>query len=76
MHRVQFACSNGESIEMRFFPLQGVAVMVRHGRTIALQQQRSGSGFRYSNGPNTVWGKGEQITVEIGRMLPFTCTAG
>ena len=60
---------------MRFFPRQGVAVLVRHGMPIELQQQPSGSGFVYSNGPNTVRGKGDEITIEIGRMVPLACKA-
>ena len=73
--RVSFACSNGEEVEMRFFPAQGVAVLVRNARTIELQQQPAASGFVYSNGPNTVRGKGKELTVEIGRMVPFQCYA-
>ncbi len=73
--RVQFDCDRGEAIEMRFFPLQGVAVLVRNGQTSELQQQESGSGFIYSNGPTTVRGKGDALTVEIGRMVPLHCTA-
>jgi membrane-bound inhibitor of C-type lysozyme len=73
--RVLFNCANGEQLEMRFFPAQGVAVLVRNGKTIELQQQPSGSGFIYSNGPNTVRGKGKDLSVEIGRMVPITCEA-
>jgi len=73
--RVGFTCDNGEEVEVRFFPLQGVAVLVRHGKTIELQQQPSGSGFIYSNGPNTLRGKGDEIMIEIGRMVPIKCTA-
>ncbi len=72
---VRFVCDNKESVELRFFPQQGVAVLVRHGRTIELQQQKAASGFVYSNGPNTVRGKGDEITVEVGRMVPLRCTA-
>ena len=72
---VRFLCDNKEGVEMRFFPQQGVAVLVRHGRTIELQQQRAASEFVYSNGPNTVRGKGDEITVEIGRMVPLKCKA-
>lgn len=73
--RVPFRCSNGEDVELRFFPLQGVAVLVRGGRPMELQQQPSGSGFVYSNGPNTVRGKGDDLTLEIGRMVPIQCRA-
>jgi membrane-bound inhibitor of C-type lysozyme len=72
---VRFICDNKEEVEMRFFPREGTAVLVRHGRTIELKQQPSGSGFLYSNGPNTVRGKGNEITVEVGRMVPLKCKA-
>jgi len=73
--RVQYACTNGENIEMRFFPLQGVGVLVRHGKTMELQQEMAASGFLYTNGPNTVRGKGNELTIEIGRMVPIQCRA-
>lgn len=72
-HLATYACDHGETLEIRFFPLQGVGVLVRHGKTMELQQQVSGSGFIYSNGPNTVRGKGDELIVEIGRMVPFKC---
>jgi membrane-bound inhibitor of C-type lysozyme len=75
MRRIAFHCGNGEEVEMRFFPEQGVGVLVRDGRTMELQQQPVASGFHYSNGPNTVRGKGDEITIEIERMVPITCTA-
>lgn len=70
---VAFSCANGESLAVRFFPALGVAVLVRNRQTIELQQQPSGSGFIYSNGPNTIRGKGDGLTVEIGRMVPIQC---
>jgi membrane-bound inhibitor of C-type lysozyme len=73
--RVQFACDNGQAIEMRFFPLQGVGVLVRDGQTMELQQQPAASGFVYSNGPTTVRGKGDELALEIGRMRPIACRA-
>lgn len=73
---VAFTCANGESLAVRFHPAEGVAVLVRNGAAIELQQQASGSGFIYSNGPNTIRGKGEDLTVEIGRMVPIQCKAG
>ncbi|ALO47530.1 ABC-type transport auxiliary lipoprotein family protein [Pseudohongiella spirulinae] len=73
--RVSFSCDDNRDIELRFFPMQGVAVLVRNGNTIELQQEPSASGFRYSNGPNTVVGKGDELTLEIGRMAPIHCHA-
>ena len=72
---VAFTCSNGPDLSVRFFPAQGVAVLVRNGETMELQQQPSGSGFIYSNGPTTIRGKGDDLTVEIGRMVPLQCKA-
>jgi membrane-bound inhibitor of C-type lysozyme len=72
---VAFTCSQGESLSVRFFPDQGVAVLVRNGDTIELQQQPSASGFIYSNGPNTIRGKGDDLTVELGRRVPIQCRA-
>ena len=73
--RVQFTCSNGEEVEMRFFPLQGVGVLVRNGKPMELQQQPAASGFIYSDGSTTVRGKGNELTIEVGRMVPIQCRA-
>lgn len=72
---VEFVCTQGETLTVRFFPGEEKAVLMRHGTAIELPQQRSASGFIYSNGPNTLRGKGESLTVEIGRMLPLQCQA-
>lgn len=72
---VAFSCTNGESLSVRFLPEREVAVLLRHGDEIELQQQVSGSGFIYGNGPNTIRGKGNELTVEIGRRVPIQCTA-
>ena len=72
---VDFACSNGETISVRYQRDPDVAVLMRNGDAIELPQQRSGSGFIYSNGPNTIRGKGDDLTVEIGRMVPLQCHA-
>jgi membrane-bound inhibitor of C-type lysozyme len=75
MNRVQFNCDNGERVEVRFFPTLDKAVLVRNGKSVELKQQPSGSGFIYSNGPNTVRGKGREIMIDIGRMVPIRCEA-
>lgn len=72
---VAFDCSHGESLSVRFQPAQGVAVLLRHGSAVELPQQPSASGFLYSNGPITLRGKGTDLTVEIGRMVPIQCKA-
>ena len=62
-------------IAVRHKPQDGAFRLKINGRPIELQQQRSGSGFLYSNGPNTVRGKGNELTLEIGRMAPIACKA-
>lgn len=70
---VRFTCTNGEAIEVRFFPARHTAVLVRNDQPVELTQQPSASGFVYSNGPNTIRGKGDDLRVEIGRMVPLEC---
>lgn len=72
---VAFSCDNNESLSVRFVESREVAILMRDGDAIELKQQRSGSGFVYSNGPNTIRGKGDDLTVEIGRMMPIQCKA-
>ncbi len=60
---------------MRFIPERNVAVLLRNGDAVELPQRPSGSGFVYSNGPNTIRGKGRELKVEIGRMVPIQCQA-
>ncbi|MCE7032926.1 MliC family protein [Lysobacter sp. GX 14042] len=75
IREVAFDCTNGETLSVRFDQARERATLVRHGNEIELPQQVSGSGFIYSNGPNTIRGKGDALTVEIGRMVPIECTA-
>lgn len=70
-HHVRFLCDNGQTLSVHFS--DATAVLTRNGSDITLQQQPSGSGFIYSNGPNTIRGKGDDLTVEIGRMVPLQC---
>ncbi len=72
---VAFACDNGEAMRVRFTEAPAQAVLMRGGSELVLPQQPSGSGFRYGNGRNTIHGQGDELMVEIGRMVPIRCTA-
>ncbi|WP_208108743.1 MliC family protein [Cognatilysobacter terrigena] len=72
---MSYSCADGESVSVKFFPAQGVASLKRNGQAIELQQQPVASGFAYSNGPNTIRGKGSELMLEIGRMVPIACKA-
>lgn len=75
VNEIAYACDGGQTLVVRFYPYEERAVMIRGGEEIELQQQVSGSGIRYSNGPTTILGKGDDLTVEIGRMVPLQCKA-
>lgn len=73
--RVRYACANDQPVEMQFFAQRNLAVLTRNGQAIELPQQPAASGFVYSNGPNTVRGQGDELILEIGRMVPIRCKA-
>jgi membrane-bound inhibitor of C-type lysozyme len=70
---MQFACGNGEKVEMQFFPDQGMSVLRRRGWTVDLPQRSVETGYSYSNGPTTVVGKGNELTIQIGHLAPIWC---
>ena len=73
--RTTFVCDNEESIEVRFFPDQGIAVLVRGGQNVELNQEPTASGFKYSNGQTTIQGKGDELTLNVGMMATAKCKA-
>lgn len=75
VREVAFSCADGSAVTVRFHTADERAVLVRNGDEIELQQQPSASGFIYSNGPNTIRGKGDELILEIGRMMPIQCQA-
>jgi len=70
---MQYACGNGEKVEMQFYPDQDRSVMRRSGWTVELPKQPADSGYAYSNGPTTVLGKGNELTIQIGHLAPIWC---
>lgn len=75
VREVAFDCADHAPVTVRFHTAEDSAVLLRNGESIELPQRPSASGFIYSNGPNTIRGKGDDLTVEIGRMVPIQCTA-
>jgi hypothetical protein len=70
-----YRCDDGEPAELRFFPQQGVAVLVRGEQRWELQQQPAASGFAYGTAPVALRGRGDQLRIDVGRRLPITCVA-
>jgi membrane-bound inhibitor of C-type lysozyme len=73
--RTSFTCDNDETVEVRFFPDQGIAVLARGGQNVELNQEPMASGFKYTNGQTTITGKGDEITMTVGMMAPTKCLA-
>jgi membrane-bound inhibitor of C-type lysozyme len=73
--RSSFKCDNDETIEVRFFPDQGIAVLVRGGQNVELQGEPVASGFLYTNGQTTLRGKGQELEMTVGMMAATKCTA-
>lgn len=70
---MQYACGNGEKVEMQFYPGQGKGVLRRSGWTVDLPKQAAETGYAFSNGPTTVLGKGNELTIQIGHLAPIWC---
>uniref|UniRef100_UPI003CC6C8B2 MliC family protein n=1 Tax=Sphingomonas sp. TaxID=28214 RepID=UPI003CC6C8B2 len=74
--RTTYKCDNDETIEVRFFPDQGVAVLVRGGQNTELHPETVADGFKYSNGAQTsIRGVGDTLTLQVGMMAAAKCTA-
>ncbi len=75
VREVEFFCSDGTSLTMRFFSDKEIAVLVRNAESLELEHRPSGSGFIYSNGTTTISGKGNELLVEVASMVPLQCQA-
>ncbi len=73
--RGTWKCDNDETIELRFFPDQGIAVLVRGGQNTELQREQVASGIKYSNGQTTITGKGDEMKLNVGMMATTSCMA-
>jgi hypothetical protein len=71
--RGMWACDNGETIELRFFPDQGIAVLVRGGQNTELQWESVASGIKFSNGQTTIAGTVDEIKLNVGMMAGTVC---
>lgn len=70
---MQFACGNGEKVELQFDPAQDRGVLRRSGWTVDLPRRAAETGYAFSNGPTTVVGKGNELTIQIGHLAPIWC---
>lgn len=71
--RFEYNCDNGESVAVRFFPQQGVAVLERGGQNVELTQKAGTSTF--TNGQTTVSAGPDRtsIQLQVGMMAATKC---
>lgn len=75
VREVRFECENGESVHVNFHTKEERAVLHYGGQATELTQQRTGSGFYYTNARTGIRGKGDELLLEIGRRAPIRCRA-
>jgi membrane-bound inhibitor of C-type lysozyme len=73
--KATFICTDGQLLSVHIIHNKSTAILVQNGKSIELQQKPTGSGFMYSSGANSIRGKGNNLTVEIGRETPLHCTS-
>lgn len=74
--RVHYACEHGETVDVIYRPPpRNSALLLRGAQEIELPPQPSGSGFAYGNGIHALRGQGNELSVEIARMVPMRCHA-
>lgn len=72
---VVFECSRGTTISVRFYEHQELALLTYQNQIIELPQVPTASGFLYTNMKTSIRGKGNDLTLTIGRMIPLMCVA-
>jgi len=75
--RVSYTCDNGERVQLRDFPQQGIAVLERGGQNSELQQSVTPPGFTCSGGQTTLRVAQDRLTMQmsIGMMATASCGA-
>jgi len=52
-----------------------IAVLVRGGQNVELNQEPAASGCKYSSGQTTIQGKGNELMLNAGMMAAANCKA-
>ncbi|WP_158970145.1 MliC family protein [Paraglaciecola sp. L3A3] len=74
-YEVTYDCERGQPILVHFYKEQELAELIREGQVTELKQEPSASGYYYTNMKVSIRGKGNELTLEIGRMAAITCRA-
>ncbi|BAO83723.1 glucan-binding domain protein, YG repeat [Serpentinimonas maccroryi] len=73
MQRAHFACADGLRVEWRYFPLQGVAVLVRAGRNHELHPPPGGSAGVFAQPGLEVQLGAESLRIHLGAGPSIDC---
>ncbi len=74
-NRLRLVCDSGEKMVVRFFPAQGIAVLVRADMSLEMNEEPAASGVRYVSGETVLTGKGNDYTLEMAGADPLQCRA-
>jgi membrane-bound inhibitor of C-type lysozyme len=74
-NEVNFTCGEAMMAQVRFFPQQGVAVLVRDGQTLEMQQEPVASGFAYRGGATAIRGQDDELVIETEGEPVLECRA-
>jgi hypothetical protein len=68
-------CEDGSTRTLRYFPEQGIAILMPEGEGKELQAEPVASGVRYAGADIEVRGKGTSYMIKVGDGEPLACTA-
>ncbi|MEI6895744.1 MAG: MliC family protein [Colwellia sp.] len=72
-NEISYVCERGKPVLVRYYKNEELAVLIREEQTIELHQEPTASGFLYSNMKVSIRGKGSNISIGFGRMVPMSC---
>ncbi len=71
----ELSCEDGSQRTLRYFPEQGIAILMPDGVGRELQMEPVASGVRYAGGGTVVTGEGTQYLIARDGADPIACTA-
>ncbi len=71
----QLACADGTTRTLRYFPEQGIAILMPDDVGKELQMEPVAAGVRYAGADLVVTGEGTSYTIARAGAEPVTCTA-
>lgn len=70
---VLYTCERGGETLVHFYKQKDIAMLIHNKDIIELKREASASGFFYTNYKTSIRGKGNEMSLLIGRMAPIKC---